>query len=78
MGGRERPWREKEPPFGGCSFSLQASLILPELPHKTPTITRAKICFAFLMVGVLWGSFWFGREAIFSECGYRTRLVSGM
>ncbi len=28
----------------------------PKLPHKTPAMTRAKICFAFLMVGVLWGS----------------------
>ena len=61
------------------SLSLQTSLTLPELPHKTPTMTRAKIYFAFLMVGVLWGSFWFGREVQFLYMvRLRTRLVSGM
>ena len=65
-------------PFRRGLPTLQTSLTHPELPHKTPTITRAKICFAFLIVGVWWGSFRLGREVIFSECGYRTRLVSGM
>ena len=60
-------------------LSLQTSLSLRELPHKTPTMTRAKICFAFLMVGVLWGSFWFGREVqTCCRVRLRTRLVSGM
>ena len=74
----ERPWREKEPPFGGCSFSLQTFLNLPELPHKTPAIPRVKICFAFLDGRGLVGKFWLGREVgIFEECGYRTRLAGG-
>ena len=28
----------------------------PKLPHKTPTIKKAKQNFARVMVGVLWGS----------------------
>ena len=31
MGDGERPWREKGDPFVGSPFSLQTSLILPEL-----------------------------------------------
>ncbi len=40
------------------SLSLQTSLILPELPHKPPAITRAKIWFAFVDGGGLMGKFW--------------------
>ena len=33
--------------------TLQASLTHPELPPKTPAITRAKDCFAFVVRGSL-------------------------
>ena len=42
--------------------TLQTSLTHPELPPKTPAITRAKDCFAFVVAGVFGGSFWFGWE----------------
>ena len=42
--------------------TLQTSLTLPELPPKTPAITRAKVCFAFVVAGVFGGSFWFSWE----------------
>ena len=66
-------------PFRRGLPTLQASLTHPELPHKTPAITRAKSCFAFVVAGVLWGSFLcLGRYEFVAECGYRTPLVCGM
>ena len=51
--------------------TLQTSLTFPELPRKTPTITRAIICFAFLMAGVLWGSIGLGERCkFFTWCGF--------
>ena len=52
----ERPWREKEPPFGGCSFSLQTSLNLPELPPN-PRRFRSEDLFRFLKTAGIWGKF---------------------
>ena len=52
----ERPWREKEPPFGGCSYSLQTSLNLPELPPN-PRRFRSEDLFRFLKTAGIWGKF---------------------
>ena len=68
----ERPWREKEPPFGGCSFSLQTSLILPELPPN-PRRFRSEDLFRFLKTAGIWGKFfvvWGGRAFLQSAASH--------
>ena len=73
----ERPWREKEPPFGGCSFSLQTSLNLPELPPN-PRRFRSEDLFRFLKTAGIWGKFFsFGEVERFCKVRLRTRFVSG-
>ena len=58
-------------PLKGALPTLQTSLTHHELPRKTPTITRAIICFAFLMAGVLWGSIGLGERCeFFTWCGF--------
>ena len=47
-------WREKGHPPKGGPFSLQASLILPELPPRVPALAERKfgsLCFLRVLLG---------------------------
>lgn len=43
--------RERDPSFGEGSLSLQASLTLPELPHRIPPFTKRRFVLLFVMAG---------------------------
>ena len=61
------------------ALSLQTFLSHRELPHKTPSLLGRCLVSLFVVMGVLWGSFWFGREVqVLYMVRLRTRLIGGM